>query len=101
MIVKTLFRHEGRFHSGEVEIHLFPGIPILHVVGMPDSHMREAGMRLKSALRSCDLRWPKGHQIVVNLRPSYFRKSSSGVDLAIALGFLALTGQVSDAVRAG
>ncbi|MGZ6479710.1 MAG: magnesium chelatase domain-containing protein, partial [Bdellovibrionales bacterium] len=75
MIVKTLFQHEGRFALGEVEIKLLPGIPLLHVVGQPDSHIKECGIKLKSALRSCDLNWPQGHQIVVNLRPSYFRKS--------------------------
>lgn len=100
MIVKTLFQHDGRFALGEVEIKLLPGIPILHVVGQPDSHIRECGIKLKSALRSCEMNWPKGHQIVVNLRPSYFRKSSSGADLAIALGFLALTGQLNDHVKA-
>jgi magnesium chelatase family protein len=36
---------------------------------------------------------------VVNLRPPHFRKSSSGVDLAVALGFLALTGQLAPEVR--
>ncbi len=98
MIVKTLFQHEGRFACGEVEIKLLPGIPILHVVGLPDAHIRECGIKLKSALRSSGLHWPQGHQIVVNLRPSYFRKSSSGVDLAVALGFLALTEQLPESV---
>lgn len=96
MIVKTLFQHNSSFALGEVEIKLLPGIPLLHVVGQPDSHIRECGVKLKSALRSCDLEWPQGHQVVVNLRPSYYRKSSSGVDLAIALGFLACTGQLSE-----
>jgi magnesium chelatase family protein len=101
MIIKTLFQHEGRFALGEVEVKLLPGIPQLQVVGMPDAHIRECGLRLKSALRSCSLQWPRGHQIVVNLRPSYFRKSSSGVDLAIALGFLALTGQLPEGLQKG
>ena len=41
MMVKTLFLNDGRFAAGEVEIKLLPGIPQLHVVGMPDSHIRE------------------------------------------------------------
>src|SRR5580693_7585194 len=99
MMVKTLFQYEGRFGLGEVEIKLLPGIPLLHVVGLPDAHIKECGIKIKSALRSCDLNWPQGNQIVVNLRPSYFRKSSSGADLAIALGFLALTGQLAEPIR--
>lgn len=103
MIVKTLFKRQG-FHQtdyelGEVEVQLLPGIPMLHVIGLPDTAMRESGIRLKSALRSCGLKWPKGHQIVVNLRPSYVRKASSGIDLAIALGFLALTGQLPPEIK--
>lgn len=99
MIIKTLFENDGCLKPGEVEVKLLPGIPLLHVVGQPDSHIRECGIKLKSALRSCDLQWPKGHQIVVNLRPSHYRKSSSGADLAIALGFLALTNQLSESVK--
>ena len=99
MVVKTLFQHDSQFALGEVEIKLLPGIPVLHVVGQPDGHIRETGLKLKSALKSCDLAWPRGHQIVVNLRPSHFRKSSAGVDLAVALGFLASTGQLSEAVK--
>jgi magnesium chelatase family protein len=95
MVIKTLFTQGNQFIPGEVEVRLLPGIPVLHVVGQPDGHIRESGLRLKSALRACQLQWPKGHQIVVNLRPTHFRKSSSGVDLAIALGFLALTQQLS------
>ena len=98
MIVRTLFKQNDEFRIGEVEVKLLPGIPVLHVVGRPDGYMRECGLRLKSALRSAEYQWPQGHQIVVNLRPSYLRKSSSGLDLAIALGFLALTNQVSAAV---
>lgn len=94
MIIKTLFQNEGGFAVGEVEIKLLPGIPNLHIVGQPDGHIRECGIKLKSALRSCQLAWPQGHQIVVNLRPSHFRKSSAGLDLAVALGFLALTKQL-------
>jgi len=99
MIVKTLFQHEGRFCQGEIEVKLLAGIPHLQVVGQPDSHIKESGLRLKSALKSVGLKWPVGHQIVVNLRPSYLRKSSSGADLAIALGFLALTGQLPQVIR--
>ncbi len=100
MIVRTLFKHEGRFAIGEVEVKLLPGVPQLHIVGQPDSQIRECGIKLKSALRSTQMEWPQGHQIVVNLRPAHFRKSSFGVELAVALGFMAATNQLSDTVRA-
>jgi len=99
MIVQTLFNHDGRLDVGEVEVRLLPGIPQLHVVGQPDSQIREVGIKLKSALRTLGLKWPQGHQIVVNLRPSHFRKTGSGVELAIALAFLKGTGQLSRALQ--
>ncbi len=99
MLIKTLFHHEGRWEKGEVELHALPGVPNLHFVGLPDSQIRESGIKLKAALKSCGWYWPRGSQIVVNLRPNYFRKSSAGVELAIAMGILALTGQLSEALR--
>lgn len=100
MIVRTLFRHNSRFEPGEIEIKLLPGVPLLHVVGLPDASLREAGIKLKSALRSCGLKWPLGQQIVVNLRPAHLRKQSGGAELAIALGVLGATDQLSGALRA-
>jgi magnesium chelatase family protein len=99
MIVNTIFRHAGKFELGEIEVKLLPGVPALNLVGLPDASMKECGIKLKSALRSSGLEWPQGHQIIVNLRPSYLRKQSSGVDLAIALGFLAITDQLPEPVR--
>lgn len=100
MIIKTIFNHGGQWERGEIEIHLLPGIPNLHVVGLPDAQIKESGIKLKSALKSCGFSWPKGSQIIVNLRPNHFRKSSAGGELAIALGFLAKTNQLSETVLA-
>jgi len=99
MIIKTIFNHSGRWEKGEVEIHLLSGIPNLHVVGLPDAQIKEAGVKLKSALKASGYTWPRGHQIIVNLRPNHFRKSGPGVELAIALGFLALTKQLKPEVH--
>lgn len=100
MIVKTIFNHGGQWQPGEIEIHLLPGIPNLHVVGLPDAQIKESGIKLKSALKTCGLTWPKGHQIIVNLRPNHFRKNGAGVELAIALGFLAKTRQLPERLTA-
>jgi magnesium chelatase family protein len=99
MIVKTLFKQNGYLEAGWVEVKLLPGIPQLHIVGLPDAGLREAGIKLKSALRSAGFDWPKGQQIVVSLRPVNFRKGGAGADLAIALAYLAITDQLSKEVR--
>ncbi len=98
MIVQTLFHHDGGHRLGQVEVKLLPGIPYLHIVGLPDTSIKECGIKLKSALRSCGLEWPVGQQIVVSLRPVDFRKSGTGVELAIAMAYLALTDQLAPAV---
>ncbi len=100
MIIKTIFNHGGTWEKGEIEIHLLAGIPNLHVVGLPDAQIKESGVKLKSALKSCGFTWPRGHQIIVNLRPNHFRKSSAGGELAIALGFLAKTNQLPENILA-
>lgn len=99
MIIQTLFNFGGRFELGEVEVRLMPGIPNLHVVGSPDPQIREAGIKLKSAVRAAGFRWPRGQQILVNLRPNHFKKTSHGVELAVALGILGATGQLEETLQ--
>jgi magnesium chelatase family protein len=99
MIVKTLFHYEGKLEPAEVEVKLLPGIPHLHFVGLPDASIKECGLKLKSALRSSGLKWPAGQQIVVSLRPMDLRKSGAGIDLAVGLAYLAVTGQLAKEVK--
>ena len=76
-----------------VEIDLSVGIGI-HLVGLPDSAVRESLLRVVTALTSYGFRIP-GRKLVVNLAPADIRKEGSAYDLAIALGVLAVSGQVS------
>ena len=62
-------------------------------VGLPDTVVREAQLRVKAALRNSGFHIPHGH-IVVNLAPAGVRKEGAGFDLAVALGVLAATGVV-------
>ena len=95
MNVKTFFSSHGKIETGFVEVKLLPGIPQLHIVGLPDASIRECGIKLKSAVRSLGLEWPAGRQIIVSLRPMDFKKGGAGADLPIALAYLAATGQLS------
>ncbi|MCB0367185.1 MAG: ATP-binding protein [Bdellovibrionaceae bacterium] len=78
----------------EVEINLMAGSNQLQIMGLPDTAIKESGLRIKSALKSQGFEWPAGQQILVNLRPSHWRKSSRGLELAIACGYLWRSGQV-------
>jgi len=76
-----------------VEVHLANGLPSFTVVGLPDAACRESRDRVRAALVSSGLDFPKT-RITVNLAPSGVRKVGSGLDLAVALGILAAAGQI-------
>lgn len=75
-----------------VEVDLSVGIGI-HLVGLPDSAVRESLLRVVTALTSYGFRIP-GRKLVVNLAPADIRKEGSAYDLAIAMGMLAVSEQV-------
>lgn len=83
----------ARGHPVAVEVHVGNGMPGFHVVGLPDESVREARDRVRAAVMSSGASWPDT-KITVNLAPSQERKSGSGLDLAIAIGVLAASGQV-------
>lgn len=98
MVVNTFFATECGLIHGQVEVKLLPGLPVLHVLGLPDASIRECSLKLKSALKSSGYSWPSGQQIVVSLRPAELRKGGVGVELAIAMAYLVLTDQLPEAV---
>lgn len=79
----------------EVEMALWPGLPSIQFLGLPDSHLKESALRIKSAIKSSGFEFPIAQQVVVNLKPTNIKKSSRGLELAVALSYLWLTGQVS------
>ena len=76
-----------------VEVDLSTGIGI-HLVGLPDSAVRESLLRVVTALTSYGFRIP-GRKLVVNLAPADIRKEGSAYDLAIAVGMLAVSEQIA------
>src|SRR4051812_30985149 len=77
-----------------VEVHLGPGLPAFHIVGLPDTEVREARDRVRAALNHAHFEFP-ARLITVNLAPAELPKDSSRFDLPIALGILAASGQIS------
>ncbi|MGH8675345.1 MAG: YifB family Mg chelatase-like AAA ATPase [Burkholderiales bacterium] len=89
-------------HAPEVsvEVHLGPGLPAFHIVGMPDAEVREAKDRVRAALQHARFEFP-ARRITVNLSPADLPKDSSRFDLPIALGILAASGQIKAEALAG
>jgi len=83
-----------------VEVHLGPGLPAFHIVGLPDAEVREAKDRVRAALHEASFEFP-ARRITVNLAPADLPKDSSRFDLPIALGILAASGQLKTAAFAG
>ncbi len=83
-----------------VEVHLGPGLPAFHIVGLPDAEVREAKDRVRAALNHARFDFP-ARRITVNLAPADLPKESSRFDLPIALGVLAASGQLTPELLAG
>jgi len=83
-----------------VEVDAGPGVPGLTLVGLPDTAVREARDRVKSAIGNCGIPW-KSCKVTVSLSPASVRKRGSGFDLALACSCLAAFDQVPvEATRA-
>lgn len=87
----TVVGVEGRLVT--VEVHVANGLPAFQIVGLPDEACRESRDRVRAAVLSSGLAWPTS-RVTVNLAPSNQRKGGSGLDLPIAVGFLAASGQL-------
>lgn len=77
-----------------VEVDLSNGLPAFDVVGLPDSAVKEARERVRTAIRNSDLPFPV-KRITVNLAPADTKKEGASFDLPIALGILAASGLFS------
>ena len=94
MKLKSLIQNCNRLEVAEVEIEFIPGIPQIHFLGLPDRIIKESFYRIKSALKSSGYKFPLTSQMIVNIKPHHLRKSSRGVEFAVAMGILLKTGQI-------
>lgn len=88
MNIFSFARGDFGLRKVQVEIQIVPGLPGIHFLGLPDTVIRESTLRIQTALQAQGFSLPTSHQVVVNLRPTYIKKSSRGLDLAIAAGIL-------------
>jgi magnesium chelatase family protein len=84
-----------------VEVHLANGLPSFTLVGLADVEVKEARERVRCAIQNSGLEFPNNKRITVNLAPADLPKDSGRLDLPIALGILAASGQVDAAALAG
>jgi magnesium chelatase family protein len=77
-----------------IEVFLSGGLPAFSIVGLPETAVRESKDRVRGAILSSGFEFPDG-RITVSLGPADMRKTGGRFDLAIALGILAASRQVS------
>lgn len=92
MISATYSGLEGQLI--DVEVDITKGLPYFNIVGLPDTAIKEAKERVRSAIINSGFQFPLG-RIVVNLAPADVKKIGSLLDLPIAIGILACSGQIN------
>lgn len=80
----------------DVEVKQIDGQPMISIVGLGDTAVKEARERVQAAINDSNYNFPQ-NKIVINLAPSDLKKSGSHFDLAIAIGLLMETGQATKA----
>src|SRR6185312_6028947 len=88
MKIYSLIQDKNELVAVEVELTLLPGLPGIQFLGLPDQHLKESAFRIKSAIKQSGFQFPTSQQILVNLRPNHKRKTSKGLELAIAAAYL-------------
>ncbi len=78
----------------EVETQMEGGLIHFTIVGLAGASVREAKDRVSAGLKNAGLIFPR-RNVTINMAPADLRKEGSSYDLAIAVGLLAASGQVS------
>ena len=76
-----------------VEVNVDTGIGY-HLVGLPDNAIKESNYRIAAALLNNGYKIP-GKKITINMAPADLRKEGAAYDLALAIGILVASGQLS------
>jgi magnesium chelatase family protein len=76
----------GRIVSVEADIGA--GLPGFGLIGLPDTALSEARVRVQAAVANSGEQWPK-QKVTVSLAPADLHKRGAGFDLVLALVVLA------------
>ena len=79
----------------EVEVDAGKGFPSFHIVGLPESSVKESKERVKSAIKNTGYLLPQG-SVTINLAPASLKKGDSSFDLPIAIGIIKATHQLDE-----
>lgn len=80
----------------DVEADVSNGLPVFNMVGYLSSEVKEAGERVRTAIRNSGFEYPP-KRTVINLSPAALRKRGASFDLPIAVSILISLGIVDPA----
>jgi magnesium chelatase family protein len=83
---------DGRLVEVQVDL-AHQGLPNFFLVGLPNTGVKEARERVRTAIKNSGLAYPL-RRITANLAPAELPKQGPSYDLPIALGILVASGQV-------
>ena len=84
----------------QVEVDMGPGLLSFQIVGLPEGAVREARVRVRSAIENTKKHWPM-RKVSLNLAPADIRKDGTAFDLPIALAILAAANDIQNKVPLG
>ncbi len=73
----------------EIEVNGGRGDPVIVIVGLPDTAVKESKDRVTTAIDNSGYRWSRG-RMTINLAPASVKKEGPSFDLPIALGMIAV-----------
>lgn len=77
-----------------IEVHISNGLPGLTMVGLPETTVKEARDRVRSAIINSCYEFP-AKKITINLAPADLPKEGGRYDLPIAVALLAASEQLT------
>jgi magnesium chelatase family protein len=78
----------------EIEADITPGLPGVHLVGLPDAALQESRDRVRAAILNCGNQWPMS-RLTLALSPATLPKMGSVYDLALAAAVLSANHKVA------
>lgn len=78
-----------------IEVHISNGLPGLTMVGLPETTVKEARDRVRSAIINSGYEFP-AKKITINLAPADLPKEGGRYDLPIAVALLAASEQLTE-----
>ncbi len=88
--IRSMGVHGIRGYGVTVECFVTTGMSHFDIVGLGDTAVKEAGYRVRAAIKACGFSFPLG-RVIINLAPADTKKGGTLYDLPILLGILAAT----------